>query len=149
MVGPLEELAGYTMGQAFEGIGGICTGAIGYVVFRVRIEGILSYDEEQVALVIEDSSSFSKKVPVLLGMPTLHRVIGNMKESEMEQLPMAWQQIKMAYEITNNVPVFKASVDPDAMFPTNTGADPIDINEVITLTEKFTLPAFASIIVKG
>ena len=62
---------------------------------------------------------------------------------------MAWQQIKAAYEITNNIPVFKTSVDPDAMFPTNTGADPIDIDEVITLTKKFTLPAFASMIVKG
>ena len=72
-----------------------------------------------------------------------------MKESEMEQLPMAWQQIKTAYEITNNIPVFKTSVDPDAMFPTNTGADPIDIDEVVTLTEKFTLPAFASMIMKG
>ena len=115
----------------------------------MRIEGIQSYDEEQVALVIEDSSSFSKKVLVLLGMLTLHRVIRSMKESEMEQLPMAWQQIKTAYEITNNIPVFKTSVDPDAMFPTNTGADPIDIDEVITLTEKFTLPAFTSMIVKG
>ena len=82
-------------------------------------------------------------------MLTLHRVIRSMKESEMEQLPMAWQQIKTAYEITNNVPVFKTSVDPDAMFPMNTGADPIDIDKVITLTEKFTLPAFASMIVKG
>ena len=147
-VGPLEELASDAMGQAFQGIRGIRTGAIGYIVFRVRIEGIPSYDEEQVALVIEDSSSFSKKVPVL-GMLTLHRVIRSMKESEMEQLPMAWQQIKTAYEITNNIPVFKTSVDPDAMFPTNTGADPIDIDEVITLTEKFTLPAFASMIIKG
>ena len=101
------------------------------------------------ALVIEDSSSFSKKVPVLLGMPTLHRMIRSMKESEMEQLPMAWQQIKTAYEITNNIPVFKTSVDLDAMFPTNLGANPIDIDEVITLTEKFTLPAFSSMIVKG
>ena len=100
MVGPLEELAGDAMGQAFQGIGGIHTRAIRYIVFRVRIEGIPSYDEEQVALVIEDSSSFSKKVPVLLGTPTLHRVIRSMKESEMEQLPMAWQQIKTAYEIT-------------------------------------------------
>ena len=149
VVGPLEELAGDTTGQAFQGIGGIRTGAIRYVVFRVRIEGIPSYDEEQVALVIEDSGSFSKKVPVLLGMPTLHRVIRSMKESEMEQLPMAWQQIKMVYEITNNIPVFKTSVDPDAMFPTNMDADPIDINEVITLTKKFTLPAFTSMIVKG
>ena len=114
----------------------------------MRIEGIPSYDEEQVALVIEDSSSFSKKVPVLLGMLTLHRVIRSMKESEMEQLPMAWQQIKTAYEITNSIPVFKTSVDLDAMFPTNTGANPIDINEVITLTKKFTLPAFTSMIVK-
>ena len=64
VVRPLEKLAGDTTGQAFQGIGGIRTGAIGYVVFWVRIEGIPNYDEEQVALVIEDSSSFSKKVPV-------------------------------------------------------------------------------------
>ena len=75
VVGPLEELAGDTTGQAFQGIRGIRTKAIRYIVFRVRIEGIPSYDKEQVALVIEDSSSFSKKVPVLLGMLTLHRVI--------------------------------------------------------------------------
>ena len=149
VVGPLEELAGDATGQAFQGIGGIRTRAIGYIVFRARIEGIPSYDEEQVALVIEDSSSFSKKVPVLLEMLTLHRVIRSMKESEMEQLSMACQQIKTAYEITNHIPVFKTSVDPDAMFPMNMGADPIDIDEVITLTEKFTLPAFASMIVKG
>ena len=62
---------------------------------------------------------------------------------------MAWQQIKTAYEITNNIPVFRSSVDPDAMFPMNMGTDPIDIDEVVTLTEKFTLPAFASMIVKG
>ena len=149
VVGPLEELASDATGQAFQGIGGICTGAIRYVVFRVRIEGIPSYDKEQVALVIEDSSSFNQKVPVILGMPTLHRVIRSMKESEMEQLPMAWQQIKTTYEITNNIPVFKTSVDLDAMFPTNMGGDPIDIDKVVTLTEKFTLPAFTSMIVKG
>ena len=52
---------------------------------------------------------------------------------------MAWQHIKTAYEITNNIPVFKTSFDPDTVFPTNTGADPIGVDEVITLTEKFTL----------
>ena len=62
---------------------------------------------------------------------------------------MAWQQIKTAYEITNNIPVFKTSLDPDTVFLTNTGADPTDVDEVVTLTEKFTVPAFASMIVKG
>ena len=33
VVGPLEELAGDTTGQAFQGIGGIHTRAIGYIVF--------------------------------------------------------------------------------------------------------------------
>ena len=33
VVGPLEELAGDTTGQAFQGIRGIHTRAIGYVVF--------------------------------------------------------------------------------------------------------------------
>ena len=35
VVRPLEELASYATGQAFQGIGGICTGAIEYVVFGV------------------------------------------------------------------------------------------------------------------
>ena len=53
----------------------------------------------------------------------------------MEQLPMAWQQIKTAYEIMNNILVFKTSFDPDidTVFPMNMGADPIDTDEVITL----------------
>ena len=84
MVGPLEELAGNAMGTAFQGIGGSHTGALGYVVFRVQFEDIPSYNKEQVALVIEDDSNFSSKVPVILGMPTLHRVVWSMKESEME-----------------------------------------------------------------
>ena len=33
VVRPLEELAGDATGQAFQGIGGICIGAIRYVVF--------------------------------------------------------------------------------------------------------------------
>ena len=69
------------------GIGGVCTGAIGYVVFRAQIGGIPSYDEEQVALVVDDSSYFTRKVPVILGTPTLHRVVKCMKKSEMESAP--------------------------------------------------------------
>ena len=129
-------MAGDATGKAFQGIRGTCTSALRYLVFQVQIEGIPSYDEEQVTLVIQDSSSFSKKVSVILGMPILHRVIRSMKESEMGQVPMAWQQVKTAYEITNNIPVFKVSYKPDTGFPTNTGQDPTEVNVVVTLTEK-------------
>ena len=76
-------------------------GAIGYVVFRVQIEGIPSYDEEQVALVVDDSSYFARKVPVILGTPTLHRVVKCMKESEMESAPPEWNNVRLGYEIHN------------------------------------------------
>ena len=75
VVGPLEELAGDPTGHPIQGIGGVRTGAIGYVVFHAQIGGIPSYDKEQVALVVDDSSYFARKVPVILGTPTLHRVV--------------------------------------------------------------------------
>ena len=148
-VGPLEELAGRATRTPFQGVGGTHTKALGYIVFRVQIEGIPSYDEEQVALVIEDSSAFSGKVPVILGMQTLHRVIRSMRETEMHEAPMAWQQIKTSYKITNDILAFRATYELETPFPTNTGKNPTDLDEVVHLSEKFELPAFSSMIVKG
>ena len=99
VVGPLEYLAGNPSGQPIQGIGGVRTGAIGYVVFCVQIEGILGYNEEQVALVVDESSAFARKVPIILGTPTLHRVVNCMKESEMEKAPLEWENVCMAYEM--------------------------------------------------
>ena len=93
VVRPLEELAGDPSGHPIQGIRGVRTGVIGYVVFRVQIEGIPSYDKEQVALVVDDSSAFARKVPVILGTLTLHRVVNCMKESEMERAPLEWKNV--------------------------------------------------------
>ena len=43
-----------------------------YVVFCIQIEGMKSYDEEQVALVVVDETKFGHRVPIILGMPTIH-----------------------------------------------------------------------------
>ena len=70
VVSPLEELAGDLTGHPIQWIIGVHTGAIGYVVFWVQIEGIPSYNEEQVALVVNDKSAFARKVPIILGTLT-------------------------------------------------------------------------------
>ena len=101
VVGPLEELAGDPTGHPIQGIGGVRTGAIGYMVFRVQIEGIPSYNEEQVALVVDDESAFARKVPIILGTPTLHHVVNCMKESEMEKAPPEWENVCLGYEVHN------------------------------------------------
>ena len=67
------------------------------MVFRIQIEGMKSYDEEQVALVMSDETKFGHKVPIILGTPTIHRVIRSMKESEMENASPKWERIRVAY----------------------------------------------------
>ena len=42
---------------------------------RVEIEGVPSYAEDQVFLVMEDNSAYSRQVPVILGTPTINRVV--------------------------------------------------------------------------
>ena len=149
VVGPLEELAGDPSGRPIQGIGGVRTGAIGYIVFHVQIEGISSYDEEQVALVVDDNSAFARKVPVILGTPTLHRVVNCMKESEMEKAPLEWENVRMAYEVHHRLLSYRVSCEPDEPFPTNTMEDPSDLDEVIKLCNPVVIPTFRSSIVKG
>ena len=71
-VRPVNELAMNPTLIPVSGIGGF-TQALGYAIINVRIEGIGSYNEEQVVLVIEDVSGLGMSVPVILGMPTIHR----------------------------------------------------------------------------
>ena len=149
MLGLLEELAGNPMGRPIQGIGGVRTGAIGYVVFQVQIEGIPSYNKEQVTIVVNDESAFARKVPITLGNPMLHHVVNCMKESEMEKAPPEWVNVCLGYEVHNRLYSHRANVELDEQFPTNTGQDPTDLDEVVKLAKPVVVPAFGSAIVKG
>ena len=74
-------------------MGGCRTSVLGYVVFRVQIEGMKSYEEEQVTLVVVDDTKFGHRVPIILGTPTIHQVLRSMKESEMENASPEWERI--------------------------------------------------------
>ena len=119
------------------------------MVFRAQIEGIPSYDEEQVALVVDDSSYFAWKVPVILGTLTLHRVVKCMKEFEMESAPPEWNNVRLGYEIHNRLYSHQTNYKLDSPFLTNTNEDPTDLEELVRLTNPVVMPAFGSCIVKG
>ena len=103
VIGSLQELAGDLSGNLIQGMGGCRTGMLGYVVFRVQIEGMKSYDDEQVALVMADETKFGHRVPIILGTLTIHRVVRSMKESEMENALPEWERIQVAYEAMNRL----------------------------------------------
>ena len=64
--------------------------ALGYVIINVQVEGIPSYYEEQVALVIPNVTQLGLKVLVILGAPTIHRLCRQMKESKIQMAPEEW-----------------------------------------------------------
>ena len=105
---------------------------------------MLSYDEDQVVLVVAEDSNFLSKCQVVLGTPTINQAIWAMKESEMENAPEAWQRAQHTYEFANYI----VQLDPEdygMTMPTNTGKNPTDLDELILLN-KTTILAFESII---
>ena len=68
-MGPLMDLweGGVTIDQPFNYEGK----SIGYVIMRVQIDGISSYDEDQVTLIAHSSAKFVHHVPIILGTPTM------------------------------------------------------------------------------
>ena len=151
-VGPVHELAMSPQEIPIQGIARN-TNALGYVVINVQIGGIPSYNEEKVALVIEDISSLGIRVPVILGTPMIHRLCYQMKESEIESALDEWQHTLCSYEASQGI--FLQAMTPGmdnedgVKYPTNTGQSPMDLDEPIILTEKVIIPTFASQIVKA
>ena len=151
-VGLVHELATSPEEIPIQGIAGN-TAALGYVVVNVQIGGIPSYNEEQVTLVIEDISGLGMRVPVILRMPTIHRLCRQMKESEIDSAPDEWQHALCSYEAAQGIflqLMMPGTDNKDGIkYPTNTGQNPMDLDEPIILTEKVIISAFASQIVRA
>ena len=108
-----------------------------------------SYEEDQVALVVPDNTPFRKKVPVIIGTPTINRLVRSMKETEFETAPEEWQYTRISYKAVNYFTAHRADLEPKDGYPTNTRMDPIDLDEKVFLNKKFGVPAFGTAVVHG
>ena len=68
-VGPITNLMGSKV--ACIGLGNAYTRPLGYIVIRVQVDGVQGYNEDQMALIIPDTSNFATRVPIILGTPTI------------------------------------------------------------------------------
>ena len=115
------------------------------MILQVQIPYVPSYDEDQVALVVAEDSNFLKRCQVILGTPMINQAIWAMKESEMENAPEAWQSAQHKYEFANYMVQLNPQ-DYGMTMPTNTGENPTDLDKLVLLKNKVTIPAFDSII---
>ena len=149
-VQPVHDLALHTTLIPISSIGGH-TATLRYIIINIQVEGIPSYYEEQVALVIPKMTQLGLKVLVILGTPTILWLCCQMKESEIQTALEEWQCALLSYEVSRNVSIHamtpQLDPDPGIKYPTNTGQNPADLDEPVLLKDKVTIPAFASQIV--
>ena len=98
VAGLIQDLNNHSGHILINEAGGKHTEPLGYVMLQVQIPQVPSYDEDQVALIVEDQSIFSRRCPIILGTPTIFQAIQVIKESEMHNLEPAWQYAKAGYE---------------------------------------------------
>ena len=144
-VGLIQDLNNHDGYIPLSGLGGKITKPLGYVILQVQIPYVPSYDKDQVALVVPEDSNFLKRCQVILGTPTINLAVRVMKESEIENAPEAWRSAVHLSEFAN----YMVQLNPEdygMTLPTNTGEDPTDLDELVLLKNKATIPAFESII---
>ena len=94
-VGPITDLMGSKV--TCMGLGNAYTRPLGYMVIWVQVDRVQGYDEDQIALIILDHSNFATRIPVILGTPTIGRVVNMMREAEMDALAMPWANARAAH----------------------------------------------------
>ena len=94
-MGPITDLMGAKV--ACMGLGNAYTRPLGYIIIWVQVDRVWGYDKDQIALIILDFSNFTVRVPVILGTPTIGRVVNVMKEVEMDALAMPWANARAAH----------------------------------------------------
>ena len=71
-VGLIQDLNQHNGCIPLSGLGGRVTESLGYMMLWVQIWYVLSYDEDQVVLVVAEDSNFLRKCQVVLGTPTIN-----------------------------------------------------------------------------
>ena len=70
------------------GIDGIPVEPVGFIMMNVKVPCVQGYDEDQVAIVMDDPDM--SECLVILGTPTIYCVMGVIKESEISKLAVPW-----------------------------------------------------------
>ena len=73
---------------SIRGIGSISVEPIGFVMMNVKVPCVQGYDEDQIAIVMDDPGM--SEWPVILDTPTIYWVVEVIKESKISKLAVPW-----------------------------------------------------------
>ena len=137
-----EEISGAI--PHISGIGGISVEPVGFVMMNVKMPGVAGYDKDQIAIVMDDPGM--TEWPVILGTPTIYRVMEVIKESEISKLAVPWASSQVSWLMRDILAKLGQVVVNDIA---NKLIAPLHVDEVVRVASKCTVPPFGHKAIHG
>ena len=126
------------------GLGGISVEPIGFVMMNVKVPSVQGYDKDQIAIVMDDPGM--TEWPVILGTPTLYRIMEVIKESEISKLAVPWASSRVSWLMRDVLAKLGHVVVNDVA---NKPIAPLHVDEVVRVTSKCIVPPFGHKAIHG
>ena len=126
------------------GIGGIPVEPVGFIMVNVKVPCVQGYDEDQVAIVMDDPDM--SECLVILGTPTIYRVMEVIKESEISKLAVSWASSRVSWLMRDIQARLGQVVVNDVA---NKPISPLNVDEVVRVASKCTVPPFGHKAIHG
>ena len=108
------------------GIGRIMVDPEGFIMMNVKILCVKGYNEDQIAIVMDDPGM--KNCPVILGMPMIFQVIEEIKEREISKLAIPWASSRVSW-LMRGVHAHMSQLYVDDV--ANKSVAPLSVDEVV------------------
>ena len=118
------------------GLDGISVEPAGFIMMNVKVPGVEGYDEDQIAIVMDDPGM---EWPVILGTPTLYRVMEVIKESEISKLAVPWTTSRVSWLMRDVLAKLGQVIVNDIA---NKPIVPLHVDEVVRVASKCMVPPF-------
>ena len=119
------------------GIGGISVEPVGFIMMNVKVPGVAGYDKDQIAIVMDDLGM--TEWPVILGTPTIYRVMEVIKESEISKLAVPWASSRVSWLMRDVLAKLGQVVVNDIA---SKPIAPLHVDDVVRVASKCTVPPF-------
>ena len=126
------------------GIGSISVEPVGFVMMNMKVPCVQGYDEDQIAIVMDDPGM--SEWPVILGTPTIYRVMEVIKESEISKLAVPWASSRVSWLMRDVQARLGQVVVNDVA---NKPISSLNVDEVVRVASKCTIPPFGHKAIHG
>ena len=126
------------------GIGSIMVDPEGFVMMNVKVPCVKGYNEDQIAIVMDDLGM--KDCPVILGTPTIFRVMEVIKESKISKLAVPLASLRVSW-LMRGVHAQMSQLTVDDV--DNKSVAPLSVDEVVRVSHKCKIPPFGHKVIHG